>query len=143
MVKVGLLKIGFIERDQVNAIYINPNASQNQQQVNDRGAVDNVQWLKNIDQQNSSISEEFETDERGAQYSVSVDFVVRTEKDITLTKRFIRRPIVLYVQTVDGRQITVGTVEYPAFLKTANKYRAVSSRELSCELEYKSLMPTL
>ncbi len=135
MSKVGILKIGFKEQNEVNDTWVQ------QEQQSERSVPvvysDGSHWFKSIDQDNTSLTEELTIDESGKYYDVQLPFVVRQKADIDLAKKYQGRPVVVYVIAVDGSRYTIGTKSYPAYLKPSNRYDARNTREVAMEVNYR------
>jgi len=135
MSKVGILKIGFKEQNEVNDQWVQ------QEQQSERSVPvvysDGSHWFKSIDQDNTSLTEELTIDESGKYYDVQLPFVVRQKADIDLAKKYQGRPVVVYVIAVDGSRYTIGTKSYPAYLKPSNRYDARNTREVAMEVNYR------
>lgn len=135
MSKVGILKIGFKEQNEVNDQWVQ------QEQQSERSVPvvysDGSHWFKSIDQDNTSLTEELTIDESGKYYDVQLPFVVRQKADIDLAKKYQGRPVVVYVIAVDGSRYTIGTKSYPAYLTPSNRYDARNTREVAMEVNYR------
>lgn len=135
MSKVGILKIGFKEQNEVNDTWVQ------QEQQSERSVPvvysDGSHWFKSIDQDNTSLTEELTIDESGKYYDVQLPFVVRQKADIDLAKKYQGRPVVVYVIAVDGSRYTIGTKPYPAYLTPSNRYDARNTREVAMEVNYR------
>lgn len=135
MSKVGILKIGFKEQNEVNDQWVQ------QEQQSERSIpdiyLDGSHWFKSIDQDNTSLTEELTIDESGKYYDVQLPFVVRQKADIDLAKKYQGRPVVVYVIAIDGSRYTIGTKSYPAYLKPSNRYDARNTREVAMEVNYR------
>lgn len=135
MSKVGILKIGFKEQNEVNDQWVQ------QEQQSERSIpdiyLDGSHWFKSIDQDNTSLTEELTIDESGKYYDVQLPFVVRQKADIDLAKKYQGRPVVVYVIAVDGLRYTIGTKSYPAYLTPSNRYDARNTREVAMEVNYR------
>lgn len=135
MSKVGILKIGFKEQNEVDDTWVQ------QEQQSERSIpdiyLDGSHWFKSIDQDNTSLTEELTIDESGKYYDVQLPFVVRQKADIDLAKKYQGRPVVVYVIAVDGSRYTIGTKSYPAYLKPSNRYDARNTREVAMEVNYR------
>lgn len=135
MSKVGILKIGFKEQNEVNDQWVQ------QEQQSERSIpdiyLDGSHWFKSIDQDNTSFTEELTIDESGKYYDVQLPFVVRQKADIDLAKKYQGRPVVVYVIAIDGSRYTIGTKSYPAYLTPSNRYDARNTREVAMEVNYR------
>ena len=136
MNKVGILKIGFKEQNEINDLWV-----QQEQQV-ERSIheiyLDGSHWFKSIDQDNSTLTEELIIDESGKYYEVQLPFVVRQVADIELAKKYQGRPVVVIVVAVDGSRYSIGTKSYPAYLTPSNRYDGINTREMAMEVNYRS-----
>ncbi len=135
MSKVGILKIGFKEQNEVNDQWVQ------QEQQSERSIPDiysdGSHWFKSIDQDNTSLTEQLVMDESGKRYEVRLSFVVRTDADIALAKKYEGRPVVVYAVAADGSRYTIGTKSYPAYLTPSNRYDARNTREVAMEVNYR------
>lgn len=135
MSKVGILKIGFKEQNEVDDTWVQ------QEQQSERSIpdiyLDGSHWFKSIDQDNTSLTEELTIDESGTYYDVQLPFVVHKKADIDLAKKYQGRPVVVYVIAVDGSRYTIGTKPYPAYLKPSNRYDARNTRKVAMEVNYR------
>lgn len=136
MSKVGILKIGFKEQNEVNDTWVQ------QEQQSERSVPvvysDGSHWFKSIDQDNTSLTEELVMDESGKRYEARLPFVVRTDADMALAKKYEGRPVVVYAVAADGSRYTIGTKAYPAYLTTSNRYDGRNTREMAVEVTYSS-----
>lgn len=140
MEKVALKTIGFVEQNEVNDQWVQ------QEEQQDRSLpdvyLDGINRFRSIDQQNASLTEELTTDESGNRYRQQVQFVVRTEHDRGLAKKYERRPLVLHVWTVDGHHYKIGTKSYPAYLMPA-KTNSMDTVETTLTVDYETLTPIM
>lgn len=136
MNKVGILKIGFKEQNEISDPWVQ------QEQQSERSIpdiyIDGSHWFKAIDQDNSSLTEELIIDESGKYYEVQLPFVIRQVADIDLAKKYQGRPVVVIVVTVDGSRYSIGTKSYPAYLTPSNRYDGRNTREMAMEVIYRS-----
>ena len=135
MSKVGILKIGFKEQNEVDDTWV-----QQEQQAERSVPVvysDGSHWFKSIDQDNTSLTEQLVMDASGKHYEVQLPFVVRTDADMALAKKYEGRPVVVYAVAVDGTRYTIGTKSYPAYLTPSNRYDARNTREMAMEVNYR------
>lgn len=136
MSKIGIKRIGFKEQNEVNDQWV----QQEQQQQALRGQVpmnvSGTHWFKSIDQDNTTLTEELVLDESGKHFEVQLPFVVRTDTDLALAKKYAGRPVVVYAVAVDGNSYTIGTKSYPAYLITSDRYDARNTREVALEVNY-------
>lgn len=139
MAKTGIKRIGFAEQNEVSDAWV----QQEEQQSggpNDRGGVipPSMRYFSSIDQKKSNIEERSSFNESGKVFDINLAFVVRTQSDIDLGKKYLNRPLVLYVWTVDGKRHVIGTKQYPAYLESDNRYENTSNRELALTSQYQS-----
>lgn len=138
MNKVGILKIGFKEQNEINDQWVQQEQQQQVERSRPEIYLDGSHWFKSIDQDNTSITEELVIDESGKYYSVQLPFVVRKQSDIELAKKYQGRPVVVIVVAVDGSRYTIGTKSYPAYLTPSNRYDGRNTREMAMEVNYRS-----
>ena len=141
MNKVGIKKIGFIEQNDVDDLWQQEQIDPNQpadRALPPEATILGFRGFKSIDQDNSSLNQELSSDESGPVYDIDLSFVVRTSDDIALAKRFERRPVVMYVWTVDGVQHKIGSKTYPAMMLTSNRYESRQTREMVVSVKYQS-----
>lgn len=140
MNKVALKTIGFVEQNEANDQWVQ------QEEQQDRFLpdtyIDGIRRFSSIDQQQASMTEELATDESGNLYRQQVQFVVRTEHDRELARKYERRPLVLHVWTVDGQHYMIGTKSYPAYLVPA-KTNSRSTVETALTVDYETLSPIM
>lgn len=139
MSKIGIHKIGFKEINEVTDQW----SQQQEGQQQEERAIPEMQlqgthWFKSIDQTNTTLIENLVEDDSGMYYEVQLPFVVRKDVDIKLAKKYEGRPVVIYVDAVDGNRYTIGSKEYPTYLITSNRYSAMDTREVAFEVNYKS-----
>lgn len=138
MIKVGILKIGIVEKNEVDDAW--QQVSVTTQQVDDRESnILNIHYFKDVDQSQSDISEKLTIDENGKVFDTELSFVVRTQRDINIGKKYINRPLVIHVWTVDGSHYIIGTKSYPAYLESDNRYENTSTREMAFTVHYQSV----
>lgn len=142
MNKVGIRKIGFVEQNDVDDLWQQEQVDPNQPA--DRAVPPEVSILgfrgfQSIDQDNSSLNQQLTSDESGPVYDIDLSFVVRTEYDMALVKRFERRPVVMFVWTVDGVRRKIGSKKYPAMMLTDGDYNGRNTHEVSVSVSYRSL----
>lgn len=137
MTKVGISRIGFVEQNEVNDVWVQQ--EQPSQRGVDEPVIENAHWFKSIDQSNSSISEQIVDESDGMCYECSVSFAVRTDADMQLARKYVKRPIVLHCDTVDGRHFAIGTKEYPVRLLWDENYDAINTHETRISVSYRTL----
>lgn len=142
MNKTGLKKIGIIDN-------VNP-AEETQQGTVGSGASDRgssnftvVHWFSAFDQQSAVLEEKQTTDENGSIYRISISFTVRKEDDIHLADEYSGREIMLRVETVGGKILTIGTEEYPVILTEDESYDGITTHEKQITAEYSALFSIL
>lgn len=143
MNKVALKTIGFVEQNEVNDTW----TQQAQEQQAERSLaqdvyIDGINRFRSIDQRQSSMTEELTIDADGQRYRQQVQFVVRTEHDRAMAKKYERRPLVLHVWTVGGQHYKIGTKSYPAYL-IPSKTNSMDAVETSLTVEYETLTPIM
>lgn len=136
MNRIGILKIGFKEQNEVDDVWVQQEFPAQRDMSSFH--VDGSHWFKSIDQGNTSIIEDLKLDESGKCYEIELSFVVRTEEDMEMAKKYAGRPVVVYAIAVDGRRYAIGTKSYPAYIVISNKYDALNSREVSLDVSYQS-----
>lgn len=142
MNKVALKKIGFAEQNEINDVW------QEQQAQNLRSTTYTTDgatwhWFDNIDQNAATLEESISDDENGVFYTAEVNFTVRTEADMTLAKKYEKRPLVMKAEAVDGKIYTIGTKQYPVRMATQNRYDGRNVREMQVSLSYDTLTGVL
>ena len=136
MNKVALKKIGFVEQNEENDQWV-----QQEQQVESLSQdiyIDGIHRFRSIDQAKSSIMEDLSIEESGNKYHQHVQFVVRTEYDRELAKKYERRPLVVHVWTVDGCHYKLGTKSYPAYF-VPSKTNSMDTVETAMTVDYDTL----
>lgn len=136
MTTVGIKQIGFIDPSKANDQWV----EQQEQQTRSLQSIylDGTTRFKSIDQQNAILSEKSSSSESGSLFELDLQFTVRRKEDIELAKKYINRPLVLHVWTVDGRNYSIGTKDYPAYLHKDDRYDGVNTRELALTSSYQS-----
>lgn len=142
MNKVALKTIGFVEQNEVNDTWQQEQEQQAERSLAQDVYIDGINRFRSIDQDNSSMTEDLDIGEEGNKYRQEVQFVVRTEYDRKLAKKYERRPLVLHVWTVDGQHYKIGTKSYPAYL-IPTKSNSVDTVETSLTVEYETLTPIM
>ena len=105
MNKVGIKKIGFVELNDVDDLWQQEQIDPNQpadRAVPPEASILGFRGFRSIDQDNSSLSQQLDSNESGPVYDIDLSFVVRTDDDIALAQKYERRPVGRYVWTVDG-----------------------------------------
>ena len=141
MSKVGIYRIGFKEQNEVTDQW-----TQQEEQQERSGPeiyIDGSHWFKSIDQKVTNLIEELVSDDNGSCYEQNLNFVVRKDVDIKLARKYINRPVVVYVLAVDGNRYTIGTKDYPTCLVTSDRYQELDTREIAMKVSYKSKTPLL
>lgn len=143
MNKVALKNIGFVEQNEASDNW----TQQQEEQQAERSLpqdiyIDGIHRFRSIDQDNSSITEELEIGEEGTKYRQQIQFVVRTEYDRKLAKKYERRPLVLHVWAVNGDHYKIGTPSYPAYLIPA-KSNSMDAVETAMTVDYETLTPLM
>ena len=137
MNKVALKKVGFIEQNEVNDVWV-----QQEEQPAERSLpdiyLDGGHWFKSIDQETAVLEENLNEDETGLSYTTNLDFTVRTEADMALAKKYARRPLVIKAVAVDGRTYSIGTKQYPVRMATQNRYDGMNTREIQISATFQS-----
>lgn len=143
MAKVGIYKIAFVEQNEYDDTWQQQQPQPQQRGVGDVPVIANAHYFKRFDQGQANMVEELNIDENGAMYSLAIDFPVRDDKDIALAKKYMRRPIVMYVETVAEEHYTIGSKEYPVRMKSQNNYDGISNREMAISVNYDTLTGVL
>ena len=143
MNKVALKTIGFVEQNEANDQW----TQQQEQQQAERSLqqdiyIDDIHRFRSIDQQEASMTEELVSDGSGDKYHQQVKFVVRTEYDRKLAKRYERRPLVLHVWTADDNHYIIGTKSYPVYLMPT-KSNSMDTVETALTVEYETTTPIM
>ena len=141
MTKVALKKIGFIEQNEVDDTWQQQQSST--PQPPQRGTSPSVKWFASIDQAAATLEETVNQSSDGSYYESRLSFSLRQEADIAKAKKYARRPVVIYVDAVDGSQYTIGTTGYPATMITRNRIDGTNTREITVEVTYQTLTPVM
>lgn len=133
MTEVAIYKIGFACIDELAA------PLQDIQNVVIGG---NTPFLGHMigffDQKEAFLSERHSSDESGHLFVASLSFTVRTDADISLLKKYLRRRVAMYVWLVSGERYRIGSEDYPAYMEAENTYDGIRTRELSVKVEYET-----
>ena len=138
MTIVGIKTIGFVEQNEVNDQWVQQEEVQAERSGITPVYIDGIKCFGSFDQGNATLSEKSTIDESGKVYELDLAFVVRKQDDITLGKKYLNRPLVLHVWTVDGKHYRIGSKSYPAYLESDNRYENLSTRELAMTVKYQS-----
>lgn len=142
MNKVGIKKIGFVEQNEVDDLWQQEQIDPNQpadRAVPPEASILGFRGFRSIDQDNSSLSQQLDSNESGPVYDIDLSFVVRTEDDIALAKKYERRPVVMYVWTVDGVRRKIGSKQYPAMMLTDGSYDGRATHEVRVSVAFQAL----
>lgn len=137
MNKVALKKIGFVEQNEENDNWVQQE-QQAERSLSQDIYIEGIHRFRSIDQAKSSIMEELSIEENGNKYHQHVQFVVRTEYDRELAKKYERRPLVVHVWTVDGCHYKLGTKSYPAYF-VPSKTNSMDTVETAMTVDYDTL----
>ena len=137
MNKVALKKIGFVEQNEENDNWVQQE-QQAERSLSQDIYIDGIHRFRSIDQAKSSIMEDLSIEEIGNKYHQHVQFVVRTEYDRELAKKYERRPLVVHVWTVDGCHYKLGTKSYPAYF-VPSKTNSMDTVETAMTVDYDTL----
>lgn len=137
MNKVALKKIGFVEQNEENDNWVQQE-QQAERSLSQDIYIDGIHRFRSIDQAKSSIMEDLSIEESGNKYHQHVQFVVRTEYDRELAKKYERRPLVVHVWTVDGCHYKLGTKSYPAYF-VPSKTNSMDTVETAMTVDYETL----
>ena len=137
MNKVALKKIGFVEQKEENDNWVQQE-QQAERSLSQDIYIDGIHRFRSIDQAKSSIMEDLSIEESGNKYHQHVQFVVRTEYDRELAKKYERRPLVVHVWTVDGCHYKLGTKSYPAYF-VPSKTNSMDTVETAMTVDYDTL----
>lgn len=138
MNKVALKSIGFIEQNEENDQWEMQQEQQSERNLSQDIYIDGIHRFRSIDQAKSSIMEDLSIEESGNKYHQHVQFVVRTEYDRALAKKYERRPLVVHVWTVDGCHYKLGTKSYPAYF-VPSKTNSMDTVETAMTVDYDTL----
>ena len=141
MNKVALKKIGFVEQNEENDNWVQQE-QQAERSLSQDIYIDGIHRFRSIDQAKSSIMEDLSIEESGNKYHQHVQFVVRTEYDRELAKKYERRPLVVHVWTVDGCHYKLGTKTYPAYF-IPSKTNSMDTVETAMTVDYETLTPIM
>ncbi|MCR5645870.1 MAG: hypothetical protein K6F96_05730 [Bacteroidales bacterium] len=140
MSKVGIYRIGFVEQNEDNDVWVQTQVQQNAPSI--RGAaglvIQGLRKFKRIDQKVADLNQELVIDDSGMKYTIQLDFTVRNEEDIALAGKYEGRPVVMYVWTVDGNQYKLGKKSDPVRMTTKDIYQGVTTREVSVSVKFDS-----
>ena len=142
MNKVALKTIGLVEQNEVNDTWPAQQQEQQDQRFTIDAYLDGINRFRDFDQQQATMTEELVTDNSGDKYHQQVKFVVRTEYDRKLAKRYERRPLVLHVWTADDNHYIIGTKSYPVYL-VPSKSNSMDTVENSLTVEYETTTPIM
>lgn len=106
-------------------------------------AYENYSYFESIDQDKSTLGQNYTDDENGPLYSVELTAVVRREDDIALAQDKTGQPQIIQVVTADGQQHIIGTSDYPVYLEVDDSYDGLSTKELVLNARYQSESPIL
>lgn len=137
MNKVAIKKIGFVEQNEENDNWVQQE-QQAERSLSQDIYIDGIHRFLSIDQAKSSIMEDLSIEESGNKYHQHVQFVVRTEYDRELAKKYERRPLVVHVWTVDGCHYKLGTKSYPAYF-VSSKTNSMDTVETAMTVDYDTL----
>ena len=137
MNKVALKKIGFVEQNEENDNWVQQE-QQAERSLSQDIYIDGIHRFRSIDQAKSSIMEDLSIEDSGNKYHQHVQFVVRTEYDRALAKKYERRPLVVHVWTVDGCHYKLGTKSYPAYF-VPSKTNSMDTVETAMTVDYDTL----
>ena len=142
MNKVALKTIGLVEQNEVNDTWPAQQQEQQDQRFTIDAYLDGINRFRDFDQQQATMTEELVSDGSGDKYHQQVKFVVRTEYDRKLAKRYERRPLVLHVWTADDNHYIIGTKSYPVYLMPT-KSNSMDTVENSLTVEYETTTPIM
>lgn len=146
MNKVALKSIGFVEQNEATDEWmpqdepIDPGSLERSEP--DIHYIGGIRHFQSIDQAQASLKEELNMDGSGSVYHQHVQFAVRTEADRALVKKYERRPLVLYVETVDGEEYQIGTKDYPAYI-IPSKTKSRDTVETALTVDYDTTTPVM
>ena len=138
MTIVGIKTIGFVEQNEVNDQWVQQEEAPAERSGITPIYIDGIRRFGSFDQGNATLSEKSTINESGKVYELDLAFVVRKPNDITLGKKYLNRPWVMHVWTVDGKHHRIGSKSYPAYLESDNRYENVTNRELAMTVKYQS-----
>lgn len=138
MAKTGIYRIGFVENNEVDDVW--QQVEEQQEERGTRSGMSVMHWFSTFDQKQASLKEEQVEDDAGILFETTLDFTVRLDADITLAKRYMRRPVVMRVVAVDQKEYEVGTKSYPVRMKTNNNYTGIDTREIRIKVDYQSCL---
>ena len=132
MAKVGIYRIGFASQTEMDDQWV-------LEDQDNRGSGTSYNWFASIDQKQASLTERLVTDENGMCFETTLNFSVRKDTDMALAKKWMRLPVILFVEAVDQKTYTLGTKQYPVWMQTENTYEGIDTREINIEVVYRSL----
>lgn len=142
MAKVGIYRIGFASQSELNDSWSVAQQQQNQPVIKGQPTQNElltVKWFSSIDQTQASLTERLVTDENGMHYETTLNFTVRKDSDIALAKKWMKRPLKMYVDAVDRTCYTLGTKQYPVWMQPTNTYDGIDTREINIEVVYRTI----
>lgn len=142
MNKVALKTIGFKTQNEVNDQWVQQEAHVERSGITTE-YLDGIRRFGSFDQGQATLTEKSAITEQGKVCDLELSFVVRTEDDIALGKKYLHRPLVLHAWAVDDAHYIIGTKSYPAYLESDNTYNGTSTRELAFVVKYQSRTPVL
>ena len=137
MTIVGLKKIGFVEQNEVNDVWVQQELPA-QRGENDP-VIENIRLFGSIDQSVSTLTEQTVDEADGMCFECVVSFAVRTQEDMRLARKYTKRPVVLHCNAVDGRHFAIGTKEYPVRMQWNENYDGTNTHEAQISVKYRTL----
>ncbi len=137
MTIVGIKTIGFVEQKDANDQWTQQEQQQERSEIIPV-YIDGIKRFGTFDQGNANLAENSAINESGKVYNLDLTFVVRTNADIDLGRKYLSRPLVIHVWTVDGKHHIIGTKSYPAYIESDNRYENTRNRELAMTVQYQS-----
>ena len=133
--------MGFLKTSDENDIWDENRAAV--EPGDDPVAYENYSYFESVDQDRSTLAQNYKDDENGPLYSVELTAVVRREDDIALAQDKTGQPQIIHVLTADGIAHIIGTSDYPVCLEVDDSYNGLSTKELVLKASYQSESPIL
>ena len=141
MTITGIKKLGFIEQNEVVDIW-SPITPPNPQRSGFESVIPGLYYV-DFDQGDAVLSENLTEDENGMVYNTTLHFTTRKNLYINLLAKYLKRPVVMHVWTIDGNHFRIGTKDLPVRMRSVNSDDGINVREMKIEVSCQSLSSLL
>lgn len=133
MAKIGIREIKIVHHENVPAVFF------------DKSGLHPIPYVDFLNirfvQDTAVLTDEEVEDDNGVYHNINLTFSIRADFDFERwnLKKYKSRPLVILVETVDGKNYCIGSHKMPAYITTNTNYNKIDTREIVVTCSYKNI----